>query len=353
MQHWIRPEILALQAYHVPNAVGYIKLDAMENPYRWDEATREAWLAILHEVAINRYPDPTAPALQAKLRETMHIPADTSLVLGNGSDELIQMLALAVGGAGHSVLALEPSFVMYRMIAQITGLRYVGVPLRAADFSLDLPAVLAAIEVHQPALVFLAYPNNPTGNLFDRAAIEAILRAAPGLVVLDEAYAPFAADSFMSVAGHYENLLVMRTLSKAGLAGLRLGFMVGPAAWLNQVEKTRLPYNINVLTQATAEFALARYPLLAAQTQQICVDREQLLAALAATPGVQVWPSQANFLLFRVAEAESVFAQLKARQVLIKKLHGSHPLLDNCLRVTVGTPAENQAFLAALQASLG
>jgi histidinol-phosphate aminotransferase len=170
------------------------------------------------------------------------------VLLGNGSDELIQMLILAVARPGAVVLAPEPTFVMYRLIAHWLGVRFVGVPLRADDFGLDRAAMLAAIAQYQPALVFLACPNNPTGNLFDRDDVLAILDAAPGAVVVDEAYAPFTAASFLEQVGSRPELLVMRTLSKAGLAGLRLGILAGPAAWIAQIDKVRLPYNINVLT---------------------------------------------------------------------------------------------------------
>jgi histidinol-phosphate aminotransferase len=348
IEQWVRPEIRALAAYHVPPAEGYIKLDAMENPYRWPAAMVEEWLGLLRDVSLNRYPDPSAAALKARLKEAMAVPADMELLLGNGSDELIQMLAMTVAAPGRVVLAPEPSFVMYRMIATFVGMEYVGVPL-AADFSLDLEAMLAAMERHQPALVFLAYPNNPTGNLFDAAAMEAIIAACPGLVVVDEAYHAFADSSFMARLGRYDNLVVMRTVSKMGLAGLRLGLLAGPAAWLTEFDKTRLPYNINVLTQVSADFALSHRTVLEEQTRQICRDREALWQALSAMAGVEVFPSRANFILFRVAEADKVFAALKAQGVLIKNLNPAGGALRGCLRVTVGTAAENAAFLQALQ----
>jgi histidinol-phosphate aminotransferase len=341
---WVRPQIRALSAYHVPEPAETIKLDAMENPYTWEPAMIEAWLEALRAIPLNRYPDAGARQTKAVLRQVMAIPEDMALSLGNGSDELIQMLMLAVGGPGRVVLAPEPGFVMYPMLARVTGLEYVGVPLRADDFSLDLPAMLAAIEQHRPALIFLAYPNNPTGNLFARDEIEQILDAAPGLVILDEAYTAFTDSSFMAELGRWPNLLVMRTVSKIGLAGLRLGLLAGPSEWLEEIEKTRLPYNINVLTQASAVFALQRYPVLAEQTRRIREDREQLYAALSALPGVRAWPSQANFLLLRVARARAVFEALKARGILIKCLDGSHPLLRDCLRITVGLAQENQTF---------
>jgi histidinol-phosphate aminotransferase len=351
IEHWVRPEIRALSAYHVPPAADFIKLDAMENPYHWPEAMVEEWLAVLREVSLNRYPDPSPAGLKAALGAAMGVPAGQGVLLGNGSDELIQMIAMTLTQPGRVVLAPEPSFVMYKMIATFAGMDYVGVPL-AEDFALDRDAMLAAIDQHQPAVVFLAYPNNPTGNLFEREAVEAVIAASPGLVVVDEAYHAFAGDSFMaelgSVDGKYDNLVVMRTVSKMGLAGLRLGLLAGPSEWLNEFDKTRLPYNINVLTQVSAEFALAHRAVLDEQTQQICRDREKLLAALAAIDGVQPYPSRANFILFRVANARAIFAALKAQGVLIKHMGADEGPLADCLRVTVGTPAENAAFLEAL-----
>ena len=353
IEHLIRPEIRALQAYHVPDAGDMIKLDAMENPYRWPPALIEEWLACLRQVSLNRYPEPSPQRLKEALRTAMAIPAECSILLGNGSDEIIQLLALALSAPGRSVLTPEPGFAMYRLIAAATAMRYVGVPL-SADFNLDLPAMLTAIAQHQPALVFLAYPNNPTGNLFDRQAVQAIIEASPGLVIVDEAYHVFAGQSFMSELGHYPNLLIMRTVSKMGLAGLRLGLLAGNKAWLDELDKLRLPYNINVLTQASAEFALSHQAILEAQARQICHDREQLSAALQQCPGLVVYPSRANFILFRTpsGRADAIFAALKAAGVLIKNLHGTHSALHDCLRVTVGTPSENSAFLAALKNAL-
>lgn len=348
----IRPEIQALAAYHVPAAADYIKLDAMENPYHWSEELVAQWLEVLKYVEINRYPDPEAALLKQDLRAIMHISEETPLVLGNGSDEIIQMLLLTFNYQGRAVLSVEPSFTMYRLLAQVIGMPYIGVPLQPDDFSLDMPALRQAILQHQPALIFLAYPNNPTGNLFARHEIEEIVQLSTGIVVIDEAYAPFADDTFMNDLNRYPNLLLMRTVSKLGLAGLRLGLLAGHSQWLAQIEKTRLPYNINVLTQYSARFALQHYDVLAAQTAQIRQDRAQLLQQLNALNGVTTWASQANFLLFRVARAQRVFANLKTHKILIKNLHHFHPLTQNCLRVTVGKPEENQAFLNALQLSI-
>ncbi|MCI5144014.1 MAG: histidinol-phosphate transaminase [Candidatus Electrothrix sp. AR3] len=341
----IRPEIRQLTAYHVPDPGDTIKLDAMENPYQWEPALIEKWQEHLGCASLNRYPDPTAHALKQELRKTMEIPPTMDLILGNGSDELIQMLIQAMHQPGQVLLAPEPSFVMYSLLAQAIGMEYVGVPLRKDDFSLDLPAMLEAITTYQPALIFIANPNNPTGNAFAVEDLETILEHAPGAVVLDEAYTPFAETSFMARLEEYPNLLVMRTVSKLGLAGLRLGLLAGPQSVLEHLEKIRLPYNINILTQRSAVFALQHYALFEEQTKCICADRSTVLQQLRALEEVQVWPSQTNFILLRVKNAPELFTGLREQGVLIKCLHGSHPFLDNCLRVTIGTPEENKIFL--------
>lgn len=351
IERLVRPEIQRLSAYHVPPARGMIKLDAMENPYSWSDGLRAAWLETLREVTLNRYPDPTAGELCQRLRASMEIPEGMGLLLGNGSDELIQMLAMTLARPGAKVLTVEPGFVMYRLIATFAGMDYVGVPLRAGDFTLDMPALLEAIERERPAILYLAYPNNPTGNRFDSDDLVRLIEAMPGLVVIDEAYAPFTDYSFLGLLGDWPNLLVMRTVSKMGLAGLRLGYLAGPPAWIEQIDKTRLPYNINVLTQASARFALEHKAVLDAQTQAIRAERVQLFEALRELPALHPYPSEANFILVRVpaGRAPALFEGLKARNILIKSLDGSHPLLADCLRLTVGAPEENAALIEALR----
>jgi histidinol-phosphate aminotransferase len=353
IERLIRPEIRELRAYHVPDSVGLIKLDAMENPYAWPSAIKDEWLKALRDVAINRYPDPQAMALKGRLREALRIPAGMELLLGNGSDELIQLILLGVARPGSLVLAPTPTFVMYEMIAAFTGMRFAGVPLKE-NFELDLDALRTAIEELSPAVIFLAYPNNPTGNLFDAATMEKLIEEAPGLVVVDEAYFAFAGETFLDRLARHDNLLVMRTLSKQGLAGLRLGILAGAPEWIGEFDKLRLPYNIGALNQASAGFALSHAAVLDEQAAAIRAERDKLAQALAALPGLWVWPSRANFILFRSERraAGEVFEALKRGGVLIKNLDPQGGALKNCLRVTVGTPEENRAFLAALAAVL-
>jgi histidinol-phosphate aminotransferase len=241
----------------------------------------------------------------------------------------------------------SPTFVMYSVNATLTGMRAVPVALRE-DFSLDRVAFLARMKEVRPAVVFIAYPNNPTGVLYSQADIEAIVRAAEGLVVVDEAYHAFAGASFLPRLAEFPNLVVLRTLSKVGLAGLRLGYLAGAPAWLGQFNKVRQVYNVNVLTEAAASFVLEHLDVLEAQAARIRADRAELARALASL-NVTVFPSHANFLLVRVPEAARTFEALRREGVLVKNLH---PGVPGCLRVTVGTPDENRILLSAMKKAL-
>ena len=339
--------------YHVPDSQDTIKLDAMENPYQWPSDLTDEWLEVIREVELNRYPDPSARVLKEHLRESMEVPNESEILLGNGSDELIQMIMMAMSGKDKVVLSVDPGFVMYKMIATFMDMPYVAMPLND-DFSINESAFLAAIKEHQPAVIFLAYPNNPTSNLFDEQTIRKIITAAPGVVVVDEAYHAFAEKSFMPMLNEYDNLLVMRTVSKMGLAGLRLGLLAGKAEWLNEFDKVRLPYNINILTQASAEFAIKNRHVLDKQTHQICIDRELLFNALSQIESITPYSSQANFILARVqdGEADRIFNTLKEQGILIKNLNPAGGLLKDCLRITVGTEEENKKFLSLFKAVL-
>ncbi|HUJ01384.1 MAG TPA: histidinol-phosphate transaminase [Usitatibacter sp.] len=344
----VRPEIRALSAYHVAPAKGMVKLDAMENPHPLPPGLAAQMGERLARVAVNRYPDPTAPGLKARLRAAMRVPEHLDLLLGNGSDEVLQVIAMALARPGAVALAPEPSFAMYRLSAIACGLRYVGVPL-ARDFSLDEAALLAAIERERPALTWIAYPNNPTGNLFPREAILRVIAASPGLVVVDEAYYAFSGGAtLLGEVGRHPNLLLVRTVSKLGLAGLRLGLAIGPRDWLGELEKLRLPYNVNALSMAAAELLLDHLDVLEAQTRAIVAERTRLETALDAIPALERFPSAANFVLVRVPDAPRAFGALERRGILVRNFHGSHPLLEHCLRLTVGTPDENDRLLEAL-----
>ncbi|MDR5814615.1 histidinol-phosphate transaminase [Caballeronia sp. LZ033] len=348
-QDIIRPDVLAMASYPVPDATGLIKLDAMENPWTLPESLAKALGEHLAGVALNRYPAPRPAELLAKIKRTMQVPDACDVLLGNGSDELISMMSVACSKPGAKIVAPVPGFVMYEMSAKFAHLDFIGVPLKA-DFTLDIDALIAAIETHTPALVYLAYPNNPTGTLYDDADIERVIAAASrSLVVIDEAYQPFAEKSWMPRAAEFDNVAVMRTVSKLGLAGIRLGYMAARPGWIMQFDKVRPPYNINVLTQATAAFLLDHLDVLDGQAAELRRQRTQLAAEVAALPGMTVFPSAGNFLLVRVPDAAVAFETLLTSRVLIKNVGKMHPLLANCVRLTVGTAEENAHMVAALK----
>ena len=350
----IRQDVKSMQAYAIQDSAGMVKLDAMENPHRLPADLQKALGERLGALALNRYPGDRINTLRSRLADYAGMPEGYDIMLGNGSDELISLLALACDVPGASILAPLPGFVMYAMSAQLQGLAFHGVPL-TADFELDEAAMLAAVTEHKPAIVYLAYPNNPTGNLWNAQAIENIVLAQGaqgGLVVMDEAYQPFASQTYMDHITRHSHVLLMRTLSKFGLAGVRLGYMIGPTALIAEIDKVRPPYNISVLNAECALFALEHTEVFAAQAQDLREQRERLLKALAALPGVRSFPSEANMILARVPDAAKAFDGLKAHRVLIKNVSKMHPLLNNCLRLTVGTAQENDQMLAALKESL-
>jgi histidinol-phosphate aminotransferase len=351
----IRPEIQAMHAYPVSDATGLVKLDVMESPYRLPPELAAEIGDAVSRIALNRYPVPSANELRALIRQVMQVPAGCDVLLGNGSDECIQYITAAVAREGAVVMAPAPSFAMFSMHALFFRLRFVGVALRD-DFSLDADAFLAAMAKEQPALVWIAFPNNPTGNAFPVSDIERIIRAAPGLVVIDEAYQPFAGATFMPRLAEFENMVVMRTVSKIGMAGLRLGYVCGRPEWIEAFNKTRSPFNINVLTEAVAIKLLQNKQVLDAQAAKVLDGRERVRAELDGLAGLKVYPSAANFLLVRIAGAKGaatrVFGRIKDQGVLVKDFSGGHPQLENCLRLTIGTPEENRILVAAMREAL-
>jgi len=345
----IRPEILALKAYHVADSDGMVKLDAMENPYPLPAELRRELGEALARVDLNRYPDPTGRKLRALIARKMGVPPGMEILLGNGSDDLIQIVTFAMARPGAAMMFPAPTFVMYHMNATLSGMRALPCPL-GADYALDREAFVARVKEEQPALIFIAYPNNPTGVLYPEESVAAVLRAAKGLVVVDEAYHVFAQKSFLPRLGEFPNLVVMRTVSKLGLAGIRLGYLVGRPEWIGEFNKVRQAYNVNVLTQAAATFVLERLDVLEAQAAKIRADRAGLGEALAALPGVTVFPSAANFFLVRVPDADRAYEALKRQGVLVRNFNS--PGLENCLRITVGTPDENRILLTAMREAL-
>lgn len=355
IQKTIRDDVQATHAYVVAPSEGMLKLDAMENPQGMPANLLDELAQKLKAAELNRYPAPKALELEAALRACTAIPKAAHVLFGNGSDELIDLIIRACCMPCDVVLSPVPTFVMYAVYSQWAHARFVGVDLNT-DFSLNMPAMLKAISTNKPKVVFLAYPNNPTGVALRETEIVQIIEATPGLVVVDEAYEAFADSSFMARVLEFPNVLVLRTFSKLGLAGARLGYAVASQAWVEQIDKVRPPYNVNILTRIAVQFALEHFDAFEAQARLLRDQRDVLTEALKnlKTPNgdVEVFDSYANFVLFRIPNALEVFEALKNKGILVKYVGKAHPLLQNCLRVTVSTEQENQQFLVAVQQSI-
>jgi len=338
----IRLDIRKMRSYKVPEYQGLIKMDAMENPYRLPAELQQQLAERLSQVEINRYPDSSMLALREQIAEKDGVNAD-QILLGNGSDELIQLLMMAAENG--TCVVPSPTFVMYKMIAKWVNHPISEVPL-TKNFELKAKDVLQVCQREKASILFLACPNNPTGNLWSKDEITDITKGFGGLIVIDEAYKPFCDSHFLDLMG--KHVVITRTFSKMGMAGLRLGYIIADSKVIEHLNKMRMPYNINALTQAAASFLLEHHSIFDAQVQAICVNREKLFEALNTMSGIEVYPSNSNFLTFHCQDAVATFEALKTGGVLVKSLHGSHASLKNCLRVTIGTDEENATFLALL-----
>ena len=355
---WIRRDILTMQAYPASPQGFRVKLDAMESPYTLPQSLSEKWKDAIGDCTVNRYPESDPVTLKNQLADHIGVPQQGALLLGNGSDELIQLLTLALANDKHYLVTPEPGFAIYKMAAMIARMHYCPVSLDE-NFNLDKDLILDAFEQHPCALLCLAQPNNPTGNLWDKDDLSELIAAAPGYVLIDEAYQPFvtassALDS-MALLEKYPNLLVLRTFSKIGFAGLRFGVLIGHHDIIEQLNKIRLPYNIGSLVQKGIGFVLNQYALIEAQVDKICALRETLFKTLCGLDALEVFPTQTNFILFRTPPdtADAIFAALKERGILLKNLSSdSNQRLKDCLRVTVGSAQENEIFYNELQAIL-
>ncbi len=339
----IRNDIKALSAYHVPDSTGLIKLDAMENPFTLPDALRKSWAEQLAQVDINRYPDADMLKLREKIADRAGVEAG-QVLLGNGSDEIIQMLLLAIN-PGTCVVP-TPTFVMYDLISHWLKRPVATVPLDQ-DFSLHAEKLLQVCAREKAGIVFLACPNNPTGNLWPEETIHQVASNFDGLLIIDEAYGPFSECTHTHLIA--ANVMVLRTFSKLGWAGLRLGYLLGEVKSINHLNKVRMPYNINALTQASANFLLDHLSVFEQQAVEICAERERVMAAFTAIDQIQTFPSQTNFLLIRVDDADAVFDRLRAGGILVKNMNDGGGLLAGCLRITIGTRDENDAVLTAIR----
>lgn len=332
----VKKEVASLRAYQAKEIPCRVKLDANESPYGFAES-----LTALKKIRTNRYPDPEAKALKAVLAKDLGVKPQ-NLLQGNGSDELIYYLIATFGG---TVLYPVPTFSMYGIISQALGEKKREIPLDR-DFDIDLDPMIAAVRKERPKLVFLSSPNNPTGNCFSSEKILKIIAESKGLVVVDEAYQPFASEKgFVPLLRDYKNLVIMRTLSKIGLAALRFGFIIADEAIIEEVNKVRLPFNVNALSQAVAVEALKKKKALKAAIQEIAAERDRMFLAMENIKGVTPFPSEANFILFRVREPQKVYGRLLDNGILVRDISNA---VSGCLRVTVGTPKENVLFLRAL-----
>lgn len=337
----IKPAVRSLKAYEAKEIPCRVKLDANESPYGFEKVIPRAIAA----VRTNRYPDPEAGELKKIMGKRFGVSPE-NILQGNGSDELIYYLIATFGGP---VLYPSPTFSMYGTISQALGEKKRDVPLDRA-FDLDLKKTLKVMKKEHPRLIFLSSPNNPTGNCFSADRIMKIIEASRNIVVVDEAYQPFSSEKgFLPLLKDCRNLVIMRTLSKIGLAALRLGFLIGHGEIIAAVNKVRLPFNVNALSQAVAVEALKDRQGLSSSIKAIIAGRDQMFGEMREIKGVTPFPSEANFILFRVKDPGSLYQELLKRGVLVRNMHGA---VRGCLRVTVGTPRENMTFLKALRESI-
>ncbi len=343
-----RDDLRDLEGYHSPQLDVPVRLNTNESPYSPPPEFIDAWLDALRAAPLNRYPDRTARALRTALADHVGQPVER-LFCANGSNEVLQTILLTFGGAGRTATVFEPTYALHSHIALVSGTRVV-VGERAVDFTVDPSAALAFLREHRPALVFLCSPNNPTGTVEPTETVEAVVEATDGLLVVDEAYGEFAERSTIDLVADDRPLVVARTYSKVwSMAALRLGFCVAPPWVVEELEKVVLPYHLAVPTQLAGVLALRYGSEMDQRVALLVRERERLRAELGAVDGVTVFPSGANFVLLRVhGDGHALWQRLVDRGVLVRDFSG-WPRLAECLRITVGTPEENDTFLAALR----
>ncbi len=347
-----RDDVALMDGYHSPQVDVAVRLNTNESPHPPPAAWREALAAELADVAWHRYPDRAALGLRRAIGE-LHAVGPEQVLAANGSNEVLQTLLLAYGGAGRTAATFEPTYALHSHIARITGTD-VAVGERTDDLALDLEEVGRVLATAEPAITFLCSPNNPTGGVETEETVRSVVDMAPGLVVVDEAYGQFAPWSALAVVDDGTPLAVTRTYSKTwSMAGARLGYLVGPAWLVADLEKVVLPYHLDVVKQAAGRLALEYRDEMEARVAEVIEERGRVVAVLGGLD-VDVWPSGANFVLFRprTRRGETVWQGLLDRSVLVRNC-ASWPRLDDCLRVTIGTRAEDDAFLAALAEVLG
>ncbi len=332
--------------YSVPHIDCRVKLDGNESPFSLPENIQDKVDKALKEVEVNRYPDPEAQNLIDIISRVSQFPKG-GILLGNGSDELIGMLVTTLTSGSGKVICLSPSFSMYKLTALAMGAEVIEIPLDG-NYDLDLEATVKVIVDEDPDLIFLASPNNPTGNMYSASKIAEVISVAEGVVVVDEAYSDFSGYTFLPLVKECENLVILRTLSKVGFAGLRVGMLFARENLVSEINKVRYPYNINSLSQAVSEVILENNAFVSESIQLIVRERDRVYKALSNFDEITVYPSDANFIFFKIDDADSLFGKLVEKDILIRNFNRPGRL-ENCMRVTIGTPDENDAFLSALR----
>lgn len=345
LEKFVRPEVRQLVPYEAKYIPELIKLDANENPFPWPAGMREALFA--QKIAFNRYPDGMAQALKKAVSAYANTSSEGILV-GNGSDELIQLILLTFGGSGRSVIIHPPTFGMYQISARLTNTTIGEVPL-LNGLDLDTEKMLKAAQSPEANVVIICNPNNPTGSLFPKEEILKIVRESGKIVVVDEAYAEFSGETLIPEIINYPNLVIMRTFSKAfGMAALRLGYLLGQPETISLINRVRAPFNVNTFTQQAGILALDYVRDYTAQIQQIKAETQKLYEGLAQTPGVTVYPTRANFILFKPSDPDGWAEALFKKGFLVRNM-GNLPVMGKSLRISAGLPEENQGFLQAIR----
>ena len=347
----VRDDLAMNEGYHSPQVDVSVRLNTNESPFPPPPELADRLAQAIAGIAWHRYPDRGAHQLRDGIARLHGVAADQVFV-ANGSNEVLQTLLLTYGGPGRTVLTFEPTYALHSHIARVSGAA-VAEENRNTDFTLDADAVVSAIARHEPSVLFLCSPNNPTGLVeppeLVGAAVDAVVAAGRGIVVVDEAYGQFARWSAQELLHDDRPLVVSRTYSKTwSMAAARLGYLLAPAWLVAELDKVVLPYHLSTLTQLAGTLALDYAQDMEARVAAIVAERARVADGMAAL-GAEVWPSGANFVLFRPpgGDGEAVWRGLVDRSVLVRNW-ASWPRLEGCLRVTIGTPQENDLFLAAL-----
>jgi histidinol-phosphate aminotransferase len=341
----VKLAVKSLSAYSVPHYAARVKLDGNESPFSLPPEVSKEVFDKLSEIDVNRYPDPEARGLRNRISRIYGFPPG-GILLGNGSDELIGMLITTFSGGTGRMLCPVPTFSMYGLSGIALGMELLEAELDPG-FDLDINKIADLIARKDPDLIFLASPNNPTGNMYSTDRIREIIRLSSGVVVVDEAYSDFSGYTFLPLIEKHENLIILRTMSKVGFAGIRLGILYGRDNLVREINKIRYPYNINSFTQVAAEVILGHQEFISENIQLVARERDRVYKALSEMRGVDPYPSDANFILFKVRDSDYIFNELIGRDVIIRNFNRPGRL-KNCMRVTIGTPGENNLFLSAL-----